>query len=42
MIHSLIVLEQIQAEKKMHMTDKTMSDQVYILISDVPIYEPLV
>ena len=23
-------------------TDKTMSDQVYILISDLPIYEPLV
>ncbi len=22
------------------MTDKMMSDQVYILISDVPIYEP--
>jgi hypothetical protein len=24
------------------MTDKMMSDQVYILISDVPILEPLV
>ena len=29
-------------KRKIYMTDKTMSDQVYILISDVPVYEPLV
>ncbi len=28
--------------KKLSMTDKMMSDQVDILISDVPIYEPVV
>ena len=30
------------SDKKLSMTDKMMSDQVYILISDVPIYETVV
>ena len=30
------------SKPEIYMTDKMMSDQVYILISDVPMYEPLV
>ncbi len=33
---------EIPAEKSSQETDKMMSDQVYVLVSDLPVYEPLV
>ncbi len=36
------IIQVLFQKPEIYMTDKMMSDQVYILISDVPIYEPVV